>query len=151
MNSRYWTTPPYKGTYFNDFILYGLWFEVGVEEDNGEDDEVRDSSDLDFLSSFIENEETDNDINFYCTFNNVEADIEETLTDEYEKVLQDIGNFDEISNLCEISEEELEIDDFDNSAEKVKKFSESLVPKSNENEETEHNNFIRAILYALKY
>ena len=58
---------------------------------------------------------------------------------------------DEISNLCESSEEELEIDDFDNSAEKVKKFSESLIPKSNENEETEHNNFIRAILYALRY
>ena len=40
-------------------------FEVGVEEDIKEDDEVSDDSDLDSLSSFIDNEETDNDINFY--------------------------------------------------------------------------------------
>ena len=101
--------------------------------------------------SFIINEETDNDINFYCTFNNVEAHIEETLKNEYEKGLQDIENFDEISSVCESSEEEPEIDDFDTSAEKVKKFSESLLPKSNRNEETEHNNFIRTILYALRH
>ena len=24
INSRYWTTLPYEGTYFNDFIFYGL-------------------------------------------------------------------------------------------------------------------------------
>ena len=24
INSRYWTTPPYEGIYFNDFIFYGL-------------------------------------------------------------------------------------------------------------------------------
>ena len=24
INSRYWTTPPYEGTYFNDFIFFGL-------------------------------------------------------------------------------------------------------------------------------
>ena len=24
INSRYWTTPPYEGVYFNDFIFYGL-------------------------------------------------------------------------------------------------------------------------------
>ena len=101
--------------------------------------------------SFIVNEETDNDINFYCAFNNVEADIEETLKNEYEKGLQDIENFDEISSVCENSEEEPQIDDFDTSAEKVKKISESLLPKSNRNEETEHNNFIRAILYALRH
>lgn len=24
INSRYWTTQPYKGVYFNDFIFFGL-------------------------------------------------------------------------------------------------------------------------------
>ena len=24
INSRYWTTPPYEGNYFNDFIFYSL-------------------------------------------------------------------------------------------------------------------------------
>ena len=97
-------------------------FEVGVEEDIKEDDEVSDDSDLDSLSSFIDNEETDNDVNFYRTFNNVETGIEETLKAEYEKGLEDIGNFDDISNLCESSEDEAEIDNFDTSAEKVKIF-----------------------------
>ena len=97
-------------------------FEVGVEEDIKEDDEVSDDSDLDSLSSFIDNEETDKEVNFYRTFNNVETGIEETLKAEYEKGLEDIGNFDDISNLCESSEDEAEIDNFDTSAEKVKIF-----------------------------
>ena len=97
-------------------------FEVGVEEDIKEDEEVSDDSDLDSLSSFIDNEETDNEVNFYRTFNNVETGIEETLKAEYEKGLEDIGNFDDISNLCESSEDEAEIDNFDTSAEKVKIF-----------------------------
>ena len=28
LNSRYWTTSPYEGTYFNDFIFYGLKQEI---------------------------------------------------------------------------------------------------------------------------
>ena len=52
-------------------------FEVDVdneESDNGK--EVSGDSDLDSLKSFIvDNEEVnDNDVNFYCTFNNVETD-----------------------------------------------------------------------------
>ena len=163
-NSRYWTTPPYEGIYFNDFIFHGLRpnildrviindmsgsslhfkrfvslslkildnnvqaelinFEVDVEEGNieEEENEFSDDSDLDSLSSFIDNEETDNEVNFYRTFNNVETGIEETLKAEYEKGLEDIGNFDDISNLCESSEDEAEIDNFDTSAEKVKIF-----------------------------
>ena len=46
---------------------------------------------------------------------------------------------------------EPEIDDFDKSAETVKQFSESLLPKSNLNDQIEHNSFIRAILYAIRY
>ena len=71
-----------------------------------------DDSDLDSLPSFIDNEETENDINFYCNFDNVETDIEQTLKSEYDKGLGDIENFDEISNLCERSEDEVEIDEF---------------------------------------
>ena len=104
-------------------------FEVSVEADIKENDEVSDNSDLDSLSSFIDNEERENDVTFYRSFNNVEADINETLKNECEKGLQDIKNFNEISNLCESSEEEPEIDDFDNSAEKVKKFSERLLSR----------------------
>ena len=77
-------------------------FEVDVdneESDNGK--EVSDDSDLDSLKSFIvDNEEVnDNDVHLYRTFNKVETDIEKTLKEEYQKGLEVVENFDEISNL----------------------------------------------------
>ena len=123
-------------------------FDVGGEEDiEEEDDKMSANSDQNSLSSFIDNEEKDNDE----SFNNVETDIKEILKGEYEKDLEDIENFDEISDLCESSEDEPEIDDFDSSAEKVNNFSEILLSKSNSDEETVDNNFIRVISYALRY
>ena len=40
---------------------------------------------------------------------------------------------------------------FKNSDDKIKKFTKNLLPKSNENEENEHNSFMRTILYAIRY
>ena len=59
-------------------------FEVVDEEENNEEEEeeeneVSDDSDLDSLSFFIDNEETDNDVNFYRNFDNVETGTEQTL------------------------------------------------------------------------
>ena len=73
-------------------------FEVGVEEDNNEEEEneVSDDSDLDSLSSFIDNEQAENDVNFYRNFDNVETDIEQTLKADYDRGLEDIENFDGI-------------------------------------------------------
>ena len=119
-------------------------FEVDVGAD-AEENEVSDyDSDLDSLSSFIYNQHKGNELSFYRLFNNVETDIEETLKKEYEDSLKDIGKLDEISNLFESSEEELEIDNFKNSEEKIKHFTENLLPKPNEY--YLHNSFMRAIL-----
>ena len=119
-------------------------FEVDVEAD-AEENEVSDyDSDLDFLSSFIYNQHKGNELSFYRLFNNVETDNEETLKQEYEDGLKDIKKLDEISNLFESSEEELEIDNFKNSEEKIKHFTENLLPKPNEY--YLHNSFMRAIL-----
>ena len=119
-------------------------FEVDVEAD-AEENEVSDyDSDLDSLSSFIYNQHKGNELSFYQLFNNVETDIEETLKKEYEDGLKDIKKLDEISNLFESSEEELEIDNFKNSEEKIKHFTENLLPKPNEY--YLHNSFMRAIL-----
>ena len=119
-------------------------FEVDVEAD-AEENEVSDyDSDLDSLSSFIYNQHEGNELSFYRLFNNVETDIEETLKKEYEDGLKDIKKLDEISNLFESSEEELEIDNFKNSEEKIKHFTENLLPKPNEY--YLHNSFMRAIL-----
>ena len=119
-------------------------FEVDVEAD-AEENEVSDyDSDLDSLSSFIYNQHKGNELSFYRLFNNVETDIEETLKKEYEDGLKDIKKLDEISNLFESSEEELEIDNFKNSEEKIKHFTENLLPKPNEY--YLHNSFMRTIL-----
>ena len=119
-------------------------FEVDVEAD-AEENEVSDyDSDLDSLSSFIYNQHKGNELSFYRLFNNVETDIEETLKKEYEDGLKDIKKLDEISNLFESSEEELEIDNFKNSEEKIRHFTENLLPKPNEY--YLHNSFMRAIL-----
>ena len=80
-------------------------FEVIVEDEvQKEENEVSDS-DSDSLSSFIDNEETEDDVNFYHNVDNVETNIEQTLTNEYHNSLKEIDNFDEIPNLCEKSED----------------------------------------------
>ena len=55
-------------------------------------------SDVDSISSFIDDEEQGNDIDFYHNFNNVETDIEQTLKSEYDEGIKDLQDFDEISN-----------------------------------------------------
>ena len=71
------------------------------------------------------------------------------IKEEYEKGLEDIENFDEISNLCERSEEELEIDDFKNAKEKIENFNETLFPKTN-NENIENNRLITVLFISDK-
>ena len=136
-----------------DFINFEVSVEDQVQEEEEEEEEEIEvsNSDLDSLSSFIDNEETEDDVNFYRNFDNVESDIEETLKNEYDKSLEEIDDFDKISNLCESSEDEAEIDEFENAAEKVKCFGETLMPKTKPEEETEHNNFIKVILYAIRF
>ena len=108
-----------------DFINFEADVEVEIDFVNSEhDDEVSNISDSDSLKSLIDNEEIKTDVNFYRHFNNIETDIEQTLEDAYNEALHDVEKFDEISNLCESSEEEFE---------------------------TEHNQFVRAILYAMRF
>ena len=125
-------------------------FEADVEDNFEHDDEVSNIPDSDSLKSFVGNEEVDTDVNFYRHFNNIEIDIDQTLRNAYDKAVDDVDKFDEISNLCESSEEKFDIDDFKNSEEKIKDFHENLFPKTNNDQEKEHNQFIRAILYAIR-
>ena len=105
-------------------------FDVGVEEDNNEEEnEVSDDSDLDSPSPFIDNAEKENDSNFYRNFDNVETDIEQTLKVEYDKGLEHIENFYEISNLCESLEDEAEIDEFQTSAGKLNVLAKAYYQK----------------------
>ena len=88
-------------------------FEADIE-DIGEDDgdEVSDISDVESENSFIDDQDVNTDANFYRHFANVENDVEQVLKDTYNEALEEIEKFDEISNLCEGSEEESDIDNF---------------------------------------
>ena len=63
------------------------------------------------------------------------------MKEQYEKGLEDIENFDEISNFCELSEEELEIEDLKYAKEKIENFSETLFPETDQ-EKIENNRLI---------
>ena len=126
-------------------------FEVSVDGED-QDNEVSDNSDLESLSSFIDGnrDEQVNDVNIYQSFDKIETDINKTLQKEYEKGLKEIEDFADISNLSESSEEELEIDHFNNSEQRVEKFAETLLSETKENE-NEHHSLIKGILYAIRY
>ena len=74
-------------------------FEVDVEEDAEENEVSEYDSDLDSLSSFIDNQEKGNELSFYRLFNNVETDTAETLKKEYEDSLKDVEKLINIYNL----------------------------------------------------
>ena len=126
-------------------------FEADIEGDDEEIGEVNNISDENSVNSFIDNQEVKTDVNFYRHFANVENDIEQILQDAYNKSLEDIEIFDEISNLWESSEDEPETDHFKKFEVNIQKFNESLFPSVAVEHEKVHNQFSNAILYALRF
>ena len=124
-------------------------FEVSVEDNNQneeKDDEVSDS-DLDSLKSFIDdNDEIENDRTFYQKFENVTTSIDDVLKEEYDKSIVDIQKID-VSNFCETSEEEIEIDEFKDTEKRIEKFEETLfqVSMGNDDDENNYNSFVNAV------
>ena len=132
-------------------------FEVSVEDNNQneeKDDEVSDS-DLDSLKSFIDdNDEIENDRTFYQKFENVTTSIDDVLKEEYDKSIVGIQKID-VSNFCETSEEEIEIeiDEFKDTEKRIEKFKENLFPVStvNDDDENNHNSFVNTIFFATTF
>ena len=65
--------------------------------------------------------------------------------------MADIEQFDEISNLCDGSDSESQIDDFKDSEIDVTKFKVTLFPRVEELREKVENQFCKAVLYAIKF
>ena len=119
----------------SDFVNFEAEIDQDVSKD--EDDEVSDIYEIE--SDFIDDQEVNTDINLYRQFDNVENDIEQVLRETYNEAIEDIENFDEISNLRDGSEDEIEIDDFKNFELDFKKFNESSFPRvDNENKKIEN-------------
>ena len=118
-------------------------FEAEIDGDSDlsdDDDEIIDDNASDFINE-------DNEINesrdFYRQFTN---DLEQVLADARNDALQDMEQFDEISNLNDKNECEMEVDDFQELENCLEKFKKTLFPK-NEGQ----NQLCHVILLALKY
>ena len=130
-------------------------FEVSVEDNNKndeKDDEVKDS-DLDSLKSFIDdNDEIENDRTFYQKFENVTTSVHDVLKEGYDKSIVDIQEID-VSNFCETSEEEIEIDEFKDTEKRIEKFKETLFPvwADNDDDENNYNSFVNTIFFTIRF
>ena len=120
---------------------------VASEQEVGSEDEV---SDVDSLHSFIDdNTEIENDRTCYYAFENATKSVDETLAKEFNESMQEIDEMNEISNFCETSEDENEVDDFKEVEKRIEKFEETLYPSRDE--KSENNSFVYAILFALRF
>ena len=94
--------------------------------------------------SFVDDNEINTSVNFYRQFTNVENDLNQVLTETHNEAIEDIEQFDEISNLNDGSDNQMEIDEFNESKIDIEKF----FPKESENNE---NQFCKVVLYAIKF
>ena len=130
------------------FINFEAEPELVELDDGKEDDKVSNISE----KSFIDDQCVATDIDFYRQLANVENDLDHVLNETHNEALQDIDQFDEVSNLCDGSDNEIEVDEFQNSEIDITKFKETLFPRvDDEQQEKTENQFCRALLYALRF
>ena len=130
-----------------DFVNFEA--DIDAESDFSDDDEIIDDNASD--KSFINDDnEIDQSKDFYRHFANVKNDLEQVLIDARNEALQDIEQFDEISNLNDENEYDMEVDDFQGSEYCLEKFQKTLFPKNGINIEGQ-NQLCQVILLGLKY
>ena len=68
------------------------------------------------------------------------------MKEENDKSIVDIQKID-VSNFCETSEEEIEIDEFKDTEKRIEKFEETLfqVSMGNDDDENNYNSFVNAV------
>ena len=125
-------------------------FQASVEDNAGSEDEV---SDVGSLKSFVDDldAEDENDRTFYHNFEYVTRSIDEALREEFDENMREAEQFDEVSNFCESSEEEGEVDEFKDEGKRIEKCEETLHPIVAADNEDGQNSFVYTILYALRF
>ena len=128
-----------------DFINFEA--TVASDQEVVSEDEV---SEVDSLHSFIDhNTEIENNRTCYYAFENETKSVDETLAEEFNESMREIDEMNEISNSCETSEDENEVDSFKDVEKRMEKFEETLYPSGDE--KSENNSFIYAIIFALRF
>ena len=126
-------------------------FEVSVEDKNKNEEKYDEASDsdLDSLKYFFDDDDDDddddvieNDRIFYQRFENVTTC--NVLKEKYDKSIVDIQKSD-VSNFCETSEEEIEIDEFKGTEKRIEKFKETLFPVSKDNDDDDEKTIVLSL------
>ena len=109
-------------------------FEIEVSDTentakDGKDEVPSDDSLNSFINDSSDDDEKGNEESFYRQFENMKTSVHEILNQEYDKSIQDIDNI-LLSNLCETSGEENQVDQFKEGEKRVEKFTETLFPIS---------------------
>ena len=128
-------------------------FEVEVSDTEKVEDDEDEVCSNNSLNSFINDstscdDEKTNEESFYRKFDNMETSVDEILKQEYDQSILGMNDID-LSNLCETSEEEGEIDEFKESEKRVHKFTETLFPVSKNNQK--NNSLTNATLFNIRY
>ena len=98
---------------------------VASDNEVGSEGEV---SDVDSLKSFIDDKtEIQEDGTCYYKFENATKSIDETLAEEFYESMREIEDLNKLSNFCESSEEEGEIDEFKEVEKRIEKFEERFI------------------------
>ena len=125
--------------------------EVSDTENTAKDGEgeicSNDSLNL-FINDSSDDDEKGEEESFYRKFDNMKTSVDEVLKQGYDKSIQVIDDID-LSNLCETSEEENEVDQFKENEKRVEKFTETLFPISKTGQIS--NSLISAILFNIRY
>ena len=125
--------------------------EVSDTENTAKDGEgeicSNDSLNL-FINDSSDDDEKGEEESFYRKFDNMKTSVDEILKQGYDKSIQVIDDID-LSNLCETSEEENEVDQFKENKKRVEKFTETLFPISKTGQIS--NSLISTILFNIRY
>ena len=84
-----------------------IHFEAEIDNVNSSDNDENNDNVSEI--SFIDDAEIDTTANFYRQFENIENDLDQVLSDIQQEALQDIEQFEEISNLNDDSDDEMEM------------------------------------------
>ena len=112
------------------YIFFVIWVrDTENTAKDGGDEVCSDDSLNSFINDSSDDDEKGNEESFYRQFENMKTSVHEILNQEYDKSIQDIDNI-HLSNLCETSEEENQVDQFKEGEKRVEKFTETLFPIS---------------------
>ena len=125
---------------------------IHFEAEHSSDDIVQEEQEtISDNDSFI-NDNSDSENEQEYGFRNVQVDLEQANREALTRDLEQIENCNNYSNLCADSDnDDVPLNEFGTSKYLIEEFKKELLPQVDDDEKNEHNEFIRVMLYAIRY